>query len=64
MSMKNARKLGVKILSLDELLSSLEKSQTPDLFAVEAEKSQTPDLFAVEAEKDQEFGDLPLFGDW
>ena len=88
--LKNARRLGVKILSLDEFLSSLEKSQTPDLFAVEAEKSQTPDLFAVEAEKsqtpdlfaveaeksqtpdlfaaeaekDQEFGDLPLFGDW
>ncbi|MBO7329500.1 MAG: hypothetical protein J6W00_12110 [Lentisphaeria bacterium] len=45
--LKNARKLGVKILALDEFLASLE--------------TQTPETSAENTEN-QEFGDLPLFG--
>ncbi len=45
--LKNARKLGVKILSLDEFLASLEKGT-----------SEPP----AEKKEAQDFGDLPLFG--
>ena len=41
--LKNARKLGIKILSLDEFLASLENK--------------------TEKNENQEFSDLPLFGD-